>query len=132
MKSHYRGEFHFLKSHGLSIHKEEDREEGRAILRALLSKSASKGTEMGHVPTGRFANEDARDDEDLEDFGEAHLQGHMADYHFNTESLDWMEEHYGSSMNFMVSFGLKFYKDEECRQAQQIVRAILDNSDDEM
>jgi hypothetical protein len=36
LKEHYRGEFHFLRSHGLSIYKEDDRAEGRAILRALM------------------------------------------------------------------------------------------------
>ncbi|KAK6515881.1 hypothetical protein TWF281_004472 [Arthrobotrys megalospora] len=35
LKKHYGGEFHFLNKHGLKIHKEEDREEGRKILRAL-------------------------------------------------------------------------------------------------
>lgn len=36
LKKHYRGEFRFLSSYGLKIHDEEDIEEGRSILRALM------------------------------------------------------------------------------------------------
>lgn len=37
LKKHWGGEFKFLARHGLSIYKEEDREEGRIILRAILA-----------------------------------------------------------------------------------------------
>ena len=37
LKKHYRGEFHFLLQHGLSIYKEEDREEGREFHRQLMT-----------------------------------------------------------------------------------------------
>lgn len=37
MRTHFGSEFKFLLLYGLSIYKEEDRAEGRAILRALMS-----------------------------------------------------------------------------------------------
>jgi len=37
LKKHWDGEFKFLASHGLSIYKDEDREEGRIILRAIMA-----------------------------------------------------------------------------------------------
>lgn len=37
LKEHWGGEFRFLANHGLSIYKEEDREEGRTILRAIMA-----------------------------------------------------------------------------------------------
>ena len=37
LKKHYGGEFHFLAVYGLSIYKEEDREEGRGIARAMMA-----------------------------------------------------------------------------------------------
>lgn len=37
LKTHYGNEFNFLRDYGLSIFKDEDREEGRAILRAFMS-----------------------------------------------------------------------------------------------
>lgn len=36
LKVHYGGEFHFLKAHGLNIYKDDHREEGRYIVRALM------------------------------------------------------------------------------------------------
>jgi hypothetical protein len=37
LKEHYKGEYYFLRSHGLSIYKIEDREEGRRILRIMMT-----------------------------------------------------------------------------------------------
>ncbi|KAH7109585.1 hypothetical protein B0J13DRAFT_682403 [Dactylonectria estremocensis] len=39
LKKHWGSEFRFLASDGLNINKEEDREEGRSILRAILAGS---------------------------------------------------------------------------------------------
>jgi hypothetical protein len=36
LTQNYGGESHFLMQHGLKIHSDEDREEGRAILRAVM------------------------------------------------------------------------------------------------
>ncbi|KAK4159267.1 hypothetical protein QBC43DRAFT_294202 [Cladorrhinum sp. PSN259] len=38
------GEFKFLAAYGLSIHKEEDREEGRRIARAMIAQDEQKET----------------------------------------------------------------------------------------
>ena len=40
LKKHWGGEFHMLQAYGLSIHKEDDREEGRAITRGLMRQDA--------------------------------------------------------------------------------------------
>jgi hypothetical protein len=37
LKDEWRDEFHFLRAYRLSIYKDEDREEGRAIVRAFIS-----------------------------------------------------------------------------------------------
>jgi len=60
---------------------------------------------------------------DGEDSDEA-LVGHMTDYLFDEKSLDWIEKHYGNSMNFMYSYGLKFYDDNDCAEAQSIARVM--------
>jgi hypothetical protein len=39
LKEHYRGEYHFLLTHGLKIHDEDDRKEGRKILRTLREEN---------------------------------------------------------------------------------------------
>ncbi|KAK0655096.1 hypothetical protein B0T16DRAFT_318492, partial [Cercophora newfieldiana] len=37
LNRHFGGEFKFLMAYGLSIYKEEDREEGRHIVRAMMA-----------------------------------------------------------------------------------------------
>jgi hypothetical protein len=46
LKKHWGGEFHFLTSYGLKIYNEEDRNEGRLIVRAFMDgeKSNSAGS----------------------------------------------------------------------------------------
>lgn len=38
LKEHWKGEFHFLQSNQLSIYDEEEREEGRRIMRAMAER----------------------------------------------------------------------------------------------
>ena len=40
------GEFRFLQAHGLSVHKDDDREGGRAITRALMADEGSEGRNL--------------------------------------------------------------------------------------
>ena len=108
LKANFGGEFHFLRQHGLSIYKEEDRDEGRTILRALMAQDEE------------YENEDEDEGEDDYDF-----ERHLADHHFTEEQLDFIERGYGSSMAFMHSFGLKFYNDEDCEEAKAIVEAFM-------
>ena len=42
LKKHYGNEFKLLRDYGLSIYKEQDREEGRAIVRAMMSNDSDK------------------------------------------------------------------------------------------
>lgn len=113
LKGNFKNEYTFLQRYGLSIYKEEDREEGRAILRALIEDDKDTDTEVTDEYTGS--------DDDSDD-----LDGHMADYHFDEQSLDWIEKHYKNSRNFMFSFGLKFYDDDDCFEAQRIVHAMME------
>ncbi|PVH94334.1 hypothetical protein DM02DRAFT_693378 [Periconia macrospinosa] len=80
LKKHWRSEYHFLLQHGLHIHKEEDREEGRRILRAMMAEEASE--------------EESEDDA----FG---LLGHQADYNSSERNLDWAKKHYGNRVCYV-------------------------------
>lgn len=117
LKKYYGGEFHFLRDHGLNIHKEEDREEGRSLMRQLMSNDM---IEMeGHV------DEDEDDNDDDDEESDEDLQGHVADYAFDEKCLEWIEKHYGNSERFMLCYGLKFYNDEDCQEAAQIARTLM-------
>lgn len=107
LKTHYGNEYRFLVQHGLKIYSEEDREEGRSILRAIMREDV-----------------ESSDDEETED-DEFHLEGHQADYNFSEKQLDWMEKHYGNSEHFLISFGLKFYNDDDIEEAKAIVDGFL-------
>jgi hypothetical protein len=100
----------------------EDRAEGRRIVREMMHDT----------------DEDEDEDEDDEDEftirhtnGRGarplipHPDGHLADYHFSEEGLIWIEENYGNSGSFLYSYGLKFYKDEDCEEGKQILRAMM-------
>jgi hypothetical protein len=48
LKSEYGGEYKFLRQNGLSIHKDEDREQGRAILRSVMhAANEDKNVKLG-------------------------------------------------------------------------------------
>lgn len=119
LKINWGGEFKFLASHGLSIYKEEDREEGRIILRAILADSDG-------------------DDRDDSDFGwdlpeDDRPERQLADSYFDPDQLKFINANYGDSVNFMLSFGLKFYNHDDCEEACSIVRVMMepDSSADE-
>lgn len=104
-KSGFKDEFHLLRAHGLRIDKEEDREEGRQILRALMLNS----------------NEEDGDEEE-QDWDPT---GHQADYAFKHAELEFIEKHWGTSETFLVTHGLKFYDDGDLEEGRAIVRALM-------
>lgn len=113
LKKHYEGEFKFLMAHGLSIYNEEDRAEGRAIMRALARDDESDdGYEM-------------KDDEEDDDEDDSDIEGHLADYHFSQEELDWIQKHHRNSATFMLSHGLKFYEEEDCVIAKRLLQGFM-------
>lgn len=107
---HYRSEYHFLLQHGLRIHNDEDRDDGRAILRALMQQ-----------------DENSDESDDADEFAE--YEGHQADYHFTEPQLEWIEKHYRNSEQFMITYGLKFYDDEDLEEAKAIVDAMMDDDE---
>ena len=114
LKDNYGGEFDFLRAHGLSIYKDEHREEGRSILRAMMAY-----------------DEDIDDDDEGSDNSflremEEDPSSHVADYHFSSIELDWIKAHYGYSSRFLQCHGLKFYDDNDCREGKAIVQARME------
>ncbi|KAK4157175.1 hypothetical protein C8A00DRAFT_29886 [Chaetomidium leptoderma] len=111
LERNWGGEFNFLRCYSLSIHKDEDRDEGRRIARAMMEQDEQ--------------------DEDEDEDPERSLQAHFADYNFTPEELDFIEAGWGNTEAFMITHGLKFYKDEDCEEAKAVVRALMADSDDE-
>ena len=113
LKKHWGNEFKFLRAYGLKIYNDEDRDEGRTILRAMM-KEDSEDDEDGSSSENSFLR-------DLEDDPYSRLADHV----FSERQLDWIKEHYGNSHNFLVSHGLKFYDEDDCEMGKAIVQAEL-------
>jgi hypothetical protein len=117
LKSHYCGEFYFLQLYKLSIDKEDDRKEGRAIVRGLMAGDAEDESDDQ-------SDEEAEESDEEAEESEANLEGHLTDYLFDEKTLSWIEAHYGNSMNFLYSHGLKFYDDDDCANAKAIAHRM--------
>jgi hypothetical protein len=84
-------EYTFLLLIGLSIHKEEDREEGRRKLRAMMSDYEDDRE-----------NED--EDEDDGEPSERVIQSHFTDYNFTAEEVEFINKGWGSSEMFVHGY----------------------------
>ncbi|KAF7672522.1 hypothetical protein GT037_009553 [Alternaria burnsii] len=114
LKKNYGSESHFLMQHGLKIFSDEYRQEGQAILRAIMQESD-------------MSEEDIDDNED--DFDESELEGHQADYNFTERQLGWIERNFRKSEQSMYSYGLKFYDDEDLEAAKALAEAMVRRDD---
>ncbi|KAF1913067.1 hypothetical protein BDU57DRAFT_457153, partial [Ampelomyces quisqualis] len=115
LKKYYGSEWHFLLQHGLRIHKEEDREDGRAILRDIMREDKMSDGEQS--------------DDHENGCNESEFEGHQADYNFTHRQLDWIETNYRNSEQFMISHGLRFYDNEDLQEAKAIVEAMMHEDD---
>ncbi|KAL8713128.1 MAG: hypothetical protein Q9220_002649 [cf. Caloplaca sp. 1 TL-2023] len=117
LKSKFGGEFHFLRTYWLSIYEEEDREEGRRILRQLMACESDEDEDDDSVSS--FEREIEQDP-----------TSHFADHYFSEKELNWIKAGYGHSGNFLRSYGLKLYDDEDCKEGKAIVKAMLLEDED--
>ena len=113
LKDNFKDEFHFLRDYQLSIYKEEDRAEGRRIMRALI-KADQEDKEEDNDSENSFLQE-------LED----DPTSHVADYHFSSDELDWIKKHFKHSGNFLVVYGLKPFDDGDCREGKSILQSMM-------
>jgi hypothetical protein len=133
LKVRYGGETNLLDVYDLSKNKPEDRKESRAFVRGIMAGEDRKQSKAfvdqlldSDDDGDSIRDEDGDDDEEEEEEEEEwNPEGHMADRHFDHETLDWIEKHFKHSANFMYSCGLKFYDDEDCRQAVKIAKAMM-------
>ena len=146
LKVNWKDEFHFLQAYELSIYKEEDRAEGRRIVRAMMQGDGDENgsvspqlpgleTVVGTNTQGADENDEVSEDEsdgvaesDPDDFLrelERDPTSHAADYHFSEKELKWMKKHYKNATNFLYSYGLKFYDDDDCREGKAILQGLM-------
>lgn len=74
--------------YGLNIYKEEDRHDGKQILKGLMAENSD----------GEEEEEEEEENSFLADL-EADPASHVADYHFDKIELEWIEKHHRHSGN---------------------------------
>ena len=134
LANHYGNESEFLKAYGYEVHDEQGRADSRRILRAMIQDDekgwAKLGLRLGHGDSDEddtVLNED-EDEDDTSSFIrelEEHPESHAADYHFSEEQLKWIKKHYSYSSNFLLTYGLKFYDDDDCKEGVSIVSQLM-------
>lgn len=62
---------------------------------------------------------------------EDNLGHHLAASFFDEKELTWIESNWGDPHNFMMSYGLRFYKDEDCLAAKSLVQVLMHPDDDD-
>jgi len=124
LQKNSKDEFHFLRMYGYSIYDEEQRAKGRLLVRALMDDEEEEST-VGHTNGQDYDDEDSDDGStflrELEEIPESHF----ADYHFSAEELKFIKEGFSYSSNFLSSYGLKFYDDEDCKEGKAILRQLM-------
>ena len=109
-------EFYFFEDMGLSIHKEGDREKGRSMIQLFMKEDedridSDEGDSEEENQALRVLEKDPR--------------SHVADYHFSTKELEWIEALYKHSGQFLMSNGLKPFDDEDCRKGKAMVQQMM-------
>ncbi|KAK3347277.1 hypothetical protein B0T25DRAFT_572348 [Lasiosphaeria hispida] len=128
LKEHFDGEFHFLQMYGLSIFKDEDREEGKQIARTMMTLDA--GDHQHDQENKRDV--DSSESDDNESAAESDdFQDHMVDYLFTEAQLEFIEKGWGDALTFMYAFGLKFYDNDDCEEAKSLIRGLMAPQDDD-
>lgn len=113
LKDNFAGEFRFLRDYGLSIYKEEDRDEGRRIMRAMMEDDDSSDDDDGSENS--FLRELEEDP-----------TSHVADHAFSEEQLDWIKKNFKHSGNFLLTYGLKPFVDGDCQAGKSILHALME------
>jgi hypothetical protein len=141
LKKHFGGEFKFLQTCGLGIYDDHDRKQGRMIARVLIEDekymtdhpAPDDADEPDHEFASHMSSDNEVDNEALPDPEDmfADPMAHVADFHFNDMELEFIEGKYGNTNQFMISFGLKFYDEDDCKEAKKIVEAMTSESDEE-
>ncbi len=126
LKKNHLDEFHFLRMYGYSIYDEEQRAEGRLLVRAFMDDENE-----GHSQGKQLNGHDNNGDEDTDDASkfrrelDENPESHFTDHYFNAEELQFIKRHYGYSSNFLSSYGLKIYNHGDCKEGKAILRQLM-------
>ena len=141
----YKGEERFLLGHGLSIDKDEDRELGRRILRALMEAADigaelnEKMEEMECEGDEKGGDDDGEEEETKKENGgdnrshnhsRREMAGkpclHAADRYFSAAELDCIKQTWIHAGQFLQSYGLNPSDHDDCKKGKDILKILMD------
>lgn len=99
---------------------DEDQDLSRRLVGAMVGDGSTDNDDDA------IGEDDDSEDDSMDSFQQElkeDLSSYVTDYHFLEAQLDWIRKHYGHSSNFLLSHGLKFYDDEDCRENKAIIQA---------
>ncbi|KAL6363096.1 hypothetical protein LRP88_02500 [Fusarium phalaenopsidis] len=104
LKEHWGNEFKFLAAYGLSIYDDEERKEGREIMRMTIAKEKEPRELDKH----------------------AHDDSHLIDHYFSDDELEEIELQFGNSKKFLEEYlGFSIHNDEHCRAARRNIQEFM-------
>lgn len=111
----------FMEHLGLKCDKTSDCRKANKIAGILMGKNEES-------VEGPLDSEGDHSDSDAEiDWDTGAPEHILADTYFDSDERKWVKKHYGDSLSFMFSVGLKFYDPDDGTEAQRIARSFMEN-----
>ena len=67
-------------------------------------------------------SEEQESDDDIDENPDCH----MADHYFNRKELGWIKKHFHHSSQFLHTYGLKPYVDEDVQDGKRLIESIFE------
>jgi hypothetical protein len=132
-------EFEFLRMYGLKMYDDEDRAEGRALVRGFMQDDLYDGISNDEPATkiiktfheGKQEEEEEEEEEEQEEEEEEEEQNEpdtkveQAKHKFSAAQLQWIDDTYGDIHNFMAAHGLYLHDDNDIREAKMNIDEMI-------
>jgi hypothetical protein len=123
-------EFEFLRMYGLKMHDDEDRAEGRALVRGFMQDDLYDDLSNDEPATKRIKTfhkgkqeeeeeeEEEQEVEEKEEQNEPDTKVEQAKHGFSAAQLQWIDDTYGDIHDFMAAHGLYLHDENDIREAK--------------
>jgi hypothetical protein len=130
-------EFEFLRMYGLKMHDDEDRAEGRALVRGFMQDDLYDDLSNDEPATKRIKTfhkskqeeeeeeEEEQEVEEKEEQNEPDTKVEQAKHGFSAAQLQWIDDTYGDIHDFMAAHGLYLHDDNDIREAKMNIDEMI-------
>jgi hypothetical protein len=128
-------EFKFLRMYELKMHNDEDRAEGRALVRGFMQDDLCDDPPDHEPAAKRFKafhednqeekeeGEEAEVEEDKQNVPDTKVE--QAKHKFSAAQLQWIDDTYGDIHDFMAAHGLYLHDDNDIREAKMNIDEMI-------